>query len=195
VLDPRPDSEAVVDLALEIVKASGMAGLEIAIADIGTGSGILIATLLAELGNARGVATDISAAALAVASRNAEKLGVGNRVKFVATRGLEGCNGPFDLVVSNPPYIKSAELAGLERAVADYDPALALDGGADGLAIYREIARQSVKLQPLARLVVEVGFGQADDVEALFKTAGWRPVGRKKDLGGHIRAVAMEIHP
>jgi release factor glutamine methyltransferase len=133
--------------------------------------------------------------ALAVARRNAERFGVGDRATFLATRGLEGCEGPFDLIVSNPPYVRSDDVAGLEPEVAGYDPHLALDGGPDGLSVYREIAAQCVKLQPSARLIFEVGADQADDVEGLFKRGGWRPLRRKKDLGGHVRAVAMEIHP
>ena len=154
VLDPRPDTEAVVDLALDVVKSRGLSGQALSIADIGTGSGILIVTMLAELPNARGMATDISPAALDVARRNAEMLGVADRVSFVATTGLDGCQGPFDLVISNPPYISTGEIAGLERDVKDFDPPLALDGGADGLSVYREIAREiALELKRSLRLV------------------------------------------
>ncbi|AGK60014.1 N5-glutamine S-adenosyl-L-methionine-dependent methyltransferase [Hyphomicrobium denitrificans 1NES1] len=195
VLDPRPDTETVVDLALEIVRSNGLQSETIHIADIGTGSGILIATLLAELPNARGVATDISAAALAVAQRNADRLGVAGRASFVATHRLDGCAGPFDLVVSNPPYIVTGEISGLEPEVRDYDPQLALDGGVDGLGVYREIA--GIARNPLRpmRLVMEVGATQASDVTDIFSAYGWQPLDQKKDLGGHVRAVAVEIHP
>ena len=169
VLDPRPDTEAVIELALEIVKSAGLEGKALEIADIGTGSGILIATLLAELPNARGVATDISPAALAVAKRNADQLGVGDRTTFVATRGLDGCAGPFDLIVSNPPYIATNDIKGLDPEVRGYDPLLALDGGPDGLSVYREFARDIVKLQRSTRLVVEVGASQAADVQGIFR--------------------------
>ncbi|HET6387725.1 peptide chain release factor N(5)-glutamine methyltransferase [Hyphomicrobium sp.] len=194
VLDPRPDTEAIVDLALEVVKSSGLAGRPIRIADIGTGSGILIATLLAELPEATGVATDVSLAALDVARQNARKLGVADRIEFVATSGLSGCEGPFDLVVSNPPYIPAEDIAGLEREVKDFDPRLALDGGPDGLDVYREIARQTLNLPRPLRVVVEVGSTQADAVEGVFSDAGAQPLARRRDLGGHVRAVAMEIH-
>lgn len=195
VLDPRPDTETVVELALEIVRANGLTSAPLQIADIGTGSGILIATLLLELPNARGVATDVSTAALAVAERNAKRLGLADRTSFVATHGLDGCAGPFDLIVSNPPYIPEGDIPGLEPEVRDYDPQLALDGGADGLDVYREIAKVARNpLRPM-RLVLELGAGQASDVTDIFSAAGWRPLGRQKDLGGHDRAVAMEIHP
>lgn len=194
VLDPRPDTEAVVELALDLLKQRGLLGRELSIADIGTGSGILIVTLLAELPNARGIATDISPAALAVASRNAEAHGLADRVRFVATSSLDGCPGPFDLVVSNPPYISTGEIATLERDVKDYDPLLALDGGQDGLGIYRKIARNSLDLQRPFLTVLEVGATQADAVEGIFSAVGGQPVGRRRDLGGHPRAVALEIH-
>lgn len=194
VLDPRPDTEAVVDLALDVVKSSGLSGQALSIADIGTGSGVLIVTMLAELPNARGVATDISPEALAIARRNAETLGVADRVSFVATTGLDGCRGPFDLVISNPPYISTGEIAGLERDVKDFDPLLALDGGADGFAVYREIARNTLELKRPLRIVLEVGSTQADAVEKIFVALGARPLGRRVDLGGHTRAVALEIH-
>lgn len=194
VLDPRPDTEAVIDLALDVIKSSELSGRALTIADIGTGSGILIATMLAEFPDAKGVATDISPAALEVARRNAERLGVADRVSFVATSGLDGCFGPFDLLISNPPYISKDEIAGLEPEVRDFDPVVALDGGADGLDIYREIARNAVKLQRPLLIVLEVGWTQADAVEAIFVAVGARPLGRRADLGGHTRAVALEIH-
>jgi release factor glutamine methyltransferase len=180
---------------MELLKARGLLAAPLSIADIGTGSGILIVTLLAELPQAMGVATDLSAAALAIARRNAEIHGVADRVRFVATSSLEGCDGPFDIVVSNPPYISTGEIGGLERAVRDYDPVLALDGGADGLGVYRKIARDSARLIRPLLVVLEVGAGQAGDVEQLFAEAGARPAGRRKDLGGHTRAVALETHP
>lgn len=195
VLDPRPDTETVVELALEVVKSAGLAEKALRIADIGTGSGVLIATLLAELPLASGVATDVSPAALAVARRNAERLGIVSRASFVATRGLDGCDEAFDLIVSNPPYIPSGEISGLEPEVRAYDPMLALDGGLDGLDVYRAIAKESANSGISTRLVVEVGAGQSIDIEEIFRASGWRFLATKVDLGGHVRAVAWEIHP
>jgi release factor glutamine methyltransferase len=194
VLDPRPETETVVDLALDIVRSEGLADRALSIADIGTGSGILIVTLLAELPNARGIATDISEAALAVARQNAERLGVADRVSFIATRSLEGCTAPLDLIVSNPPYIKTADIAGLEPEVRKYDPRTALDGGPDGLQVYREIANHIARLQHSSRLIVEVGADQATDVTRIFSSFGGSFLEWRKDLGGHVRAVALEIH-
>lgn len=194
VLDPRPDTEAVIELALDVITAAGLKGREISIADVGTGSGVLILTLLAELSRARGVATDVSPAALDVARRNADRLGIADRVRFVATTGLDGCSGPFNLVVSNPPYISTDEIAGLAPDVRNFDPLLALDGGEDGLHVYRQIAGNIVELQRPLLVVLEVGSTQADAVEAIFSRIGARPIGRRRDLGGHDRAVALEIH-
>jgi release factor glutamine methyltransferase len=194
VLDPRPDTEVVVELALDLIKGRGLAEAPLSIADIGTGSGILIVTLLTELANARGLATDISPAALAVARRNAEALGVADRIQFVATTGLDGCSGSFDLVISNPPYISTEEIAGLEPDVKDFDPVLALDGGDDGLRVYRDIARNIMELQASCLMVLEIGATQAEAVEDIFSKSGAQPIGRRQDLGGHTRAVALEIH-
>lgn len=194
VLDPRPDTEVVVELALDLIKCRGLSEARLSIADIGTGSGILIVTLLAELPNAQGLATDISPAALAVARRNAEALGVADRMRFVATTGLDGCPGPFDLVISNPPYISTEEIASLEPDVKNFDPMLALDGGDDGLSVYRDIARNIVELQASSLVVLEVGATQAEAVEGIFSKSGAQPIGRRQDLGGHMRAVALEIH-
>lgn len=195
VLDPRPDTETIVEHALEIVARVGLADAPLRIADIGTGSGILIATLLAELPSASGVATDISEEALAVAKENAERLGVAGRATFIATRGLDGCSEAFDLIVSNPPYIETDEIAGLDPEVRGFDPHLALDGGSDGLSVYREIAKYARIAGRPAYLVLEVGADQAADVERIFTASGWRALGRKKDLGGHDRSVAFEVHP
>jgi release factor glutamine methyltransferase len=122
---------------------------------------------------------------------------VADRASFIATRGLDGCCGPFNLIVSNPPYIPTGEIGRLEREVRDYDPLMALDGGPDGLEVYREIARNVANLgpanhQPL-RIVLEIGAGQAEAVKAIFEASGWRPIAAGKDLGGHVRGVALEI--
>lgn len=195
VLDPRPDSETVIELALDILRAEKLVNRPARIGDIGTGSGILIATLLKELPLARGVATDVSPAALAVARRNAGRLGVEGRVTFIATSGLDGCEGPFDLVVSNPPYIPTVHIPELDPGVRLYDPHIALDGGPDGLEVYRCIARSLAALRHGAkRLVLEVGADQASEVEDVFCRHGWHRAGRRADLGGHIRAVALKIH-
>lgn len=194
VLDPRADTETLVDLALEIVDAKGWREAPIRLADIGTGSGILILTLLAELPSATGLATDVSGPALKVARENSRGLGIGDdRMTFAQARGLGGAAGPYHLIVSNPPYIPAGEIAGLDRGVRDFDPAIALDGGPDGLAIYREIANEIMLLTESTCVAVEVGARQAYDVTRIFEKNGARLIGQRTDLGGHTRAVAFEI--
>lgn len=198
VLDPRPETEAIVELVLEIIDRDAGRDAELRIADIGTGSGAILLTLLLELASARGVGTDISPAALNVAKANAQALGVSDRCQFLHTRGLSGVAGAFDIVVSNPPYIASADIAGLEADVAGYDPIQALDGGADGLQVYREIANEIISLNRARWIVLELGSGQLDMVTAIFTNAaaahGTLERITRDDLGGHTRAVAFRHH-
>src|SRR5690606_29445409 len=141
----------------------------IRILDIGTGSGALLVTLLAELPRATGVGTDISAAALAVAEENARRLGVAERATFLERRTLDGIAGTFHLLVSNPPSIPTGDIATLDPDVRDFDPKGALDGGADGLDLYRALAAGLLDRVPSGWAVVEVGAGQAADVAAIFR--------------------------
>ena len=192
VLDPRADTETLVDLVLDTVRAEGRQNHALRIADIGTGSGAIIITLLAELPNATGIATDVSTAALAVTKANAEALGVIDRLTLVKTRGLQAVNDPIDLVVSNPPYIATAAIAGLDVDVRDFDPHLALDGGFDGLNVYREIANDISNMKRDAWLFLEIGANQEALINAVFSEHGFAFRHCRVDLGGHIRAVAFE---
>lgn len=197
VLDPRADTETVIEAALQVIEERGLRGRKITIADIGTGSGAILVTLLSELPLAIGIATDISRAALAVARRNGERHGVAERFELIHTRGLEGVDVPVDIVVSNPPYVASGDICRLAVDVRGYDPLVALDGGPDGLEIYREIARDIKAVAPPAAVILEVGDGQSADVERIFTMAGTSgPTIRTrhfKDLGGHVRCVTMEM--
>lgn len=196
-LDPRPDSETLIEAALELVRAEGWSERPIRILDIGTGSGCLLLTLVAELPLATGLGTDIAPDALATAAANARDLGLDGRVGFARARSLDGIAGTFDLVVSNPPYIPTGDIAGLDRDVRLYDPIAALDGGPDGLAVYREIAGRLPAVCPRGWAVLEVGAGQADDVQALLASAEWpnAPTPRSwMDLNGHTRVVAVGTH-
>ena len=198
VLDPRPDTETLVNAVLEISKLKNWHERPIRIVDVGTGSGAILVTLLAELPLASGVGTDISAGALDVARHNAERHGVATRAVFVQTSALKGVIGPVDLVVSNPPYIASRVIGGLARDVRDFDPLLALDGGADGFKIYREIAKDISNITGNIVIVLEVGAGQHADVSVIFEEQCRAvPIGSSElltDLGGHLRCVALEIH-
>ena len=197
-LDPRPDTEVLVDLALSIAEEERWHDRSIELLDIGTGTGCILLTLLAEMGLAQGLGTDLSAAALQVATHNAGLLGMTGRVRWQKTRSLGGVSGHFDLVVSNPPYIPSGSIAELDPEVRQFDPLLALDGGGDGLDIYREIIGVSAKPQFGAGVwfIVEVGAGQAQDVLALVERhCGTRVADSHRtalDLGGHTRCVAWK---
>jgi release factor glutamine methyltransferase len=191
-LVPRPETETVVELALEMLRAAPHPDRRLRIADIGTGSGAILLALLSELPDADGFGTDISVAALRTASANAARLGLAPRAVFVACDHAAALSGPFDLIVSNPPYIRSAEIASLATEVRDHDPHRALDGGTDGLDAYRALVPQAARL--LAHggaLVVEAGHGQSGDIQGLMTAAGLTPdKPPKADLAGIRRAVA-----
>jgi release factor glutamine methyltransferase len=191
-LVPRPDTETVVELALQMRRAAIEPKRGWRIADIGTGSGAILLALLSEWPDAIGVGTDLSASALQTARSNAVHLGLVARAAFVACDLAAALAGPFDLVVSNPPYVRSADIAGLAIEVRAHDPPRALDGGADGLDAYRALIPQATRLlAPGGALVVEVGHGQSDYVEQLMKAAGLkRENPPKADLAGIPRAVA-----
>jgi len=196
VLVPRPDTETVVEAALDFVVRGGLRTERLRILDIGTGSGALLLALLSELPNARGTATDISAAALSVARGTAERHGLGDRCSFIACNIAAGLRGPFDLIVSNPPYVARGEIATLTPEVRNYDPAVALDGGSDGLDGYRTIAADAGRLlAPGGRLIVELGAGQEGAVRALFTKAGLTVGEARNDLAGIARALGAMIAP
>ncbi len=194
-LVPRPDTETVVDAALAVLGERDAPAPRIL--DIGTGSGAILLALLSELPGAGGVATDISLGALRTARRNAERLGLAGRARFVACDYASALRGPFDLIVSNPPYIPVTEIAELDREVREHDPRRALDGGADGLDAYRKIIPESAGLlQPDGALVVEIGQGQETDVSALMQAAGLTVSDPfRADLSGIFRAVTGRLAP
>ena len=188
VLDPRADTEAMIELALELIDDRFVYVL-----DIGTGSGAILITLLAERSQLVGVAIDLSEDALHVARQNALANGVSGRMKFHQGSWFEGLKQKFDLIVSNPPYIPHNDIADLEIEVREHDPHLALDGGYDGLFAYRALASGAAAHLNLQGLViVEIGAGQEADVKTIFTEHGFKLSGQKSDLGGHLRALAFE---
>jgi release factor glutamine methyltransferase len=194
VLVPRPDTETLIEAALDYVVRGGLRLEPLRILDIGTGTGALMLALLQELPNARGVATDVSVAALHVARGNAERLKLASRCSFVACNLADGVQGRFDLIVSNPPYIARGAIASLDPEVRDFDPRLALDGGADGLDAYRAIAASVPPLlAPGGRLIMELGVGQAPPVTALFEATKFIVLSIRNDLGGIARALIAKI--
>ena len=196
VLVPRPETETVVECALDFIAQAGSRMEPLRLLDIGIGSGALLLAMLSELPNAIGVGSDISAAALAVARDNAGRLGFGPRTTFIASDGGNVLTGPFDIILSNPPYIARGEIPSLPPEVRDFDPGLALDGGADGLDGYRMIAADARRLlAPGGRLIVELGAGQEAAVAALFTEAELRVAPARKDRAGIPRALGAGIAP
>jgi len=196
VLVPRPETETVVEAALDFVGRGGLRMETLRVLDIGTGSGALLLALLSELPHALGTGTDISAAALAIARANAERHGLASRCTFVNCDIAEGVSGPFDLIVCNPPYVAHGDIAALASEVRDYDPAVALDGGADGLDGYRAVAAEARRLLAAGgRLILELGAGQEQAVCALFTKAGLTPGAIRRDLAGIPRALDVKVTP
>jgi release factor glutamine methyltransferase len=188
VLDPRPDSETLVEAALAAIGPGNSRALRIL--DLGSGSGALIGALLDTLPAATGVAVDLSPHACAATHANLMKLGLMRRAEVRHGDWAAALPGPYDLVVSNPPYIASADIDGLDPEVRDHDPRLALDGGADGLDAYRAIACLLPELlAPGGIVVLEIGLGQAASVAALLEGAGMTVEAPRRDLGGLERVL------
>ncbi len=186
-LIPRPDTESVVDAALEVVDRGG--GFS-RVLDVGTGSGVIAVSIAQERPSCEVHATDQSEGALRIARRNAAR--AGTKVQFHRAdlaRGLDVLEGCVDLLVSNPPYVRSADIPKLTPEVRDWDPRAALDGGPDGLGFYRRIfAEAGPLLADGADVVLEVGDGQAEDVLELGRRAGYAPLGTRVDLTGTPRS-------
>jgi len=191
VLTPRPDSETLIDAALDHLPGRAA---PLRILDLGTGSGCLVLTLLAECPHAQGIGLDVSAAALKIAQANGESLGLAGRVEWRMRdwrrAGWTADLGRFDLILANPPYIASPELGGLEPEVSRFEPEVALNGGPDGLDAYRALVPMLPGLLQAGGLVgVEVGQGQADAVSALLAQTGLRVLAARHDLAGIARCV------
>lgn len=193
VLTPRPDTEVIVDLALKAFPEA----MAFNLLDIGTGSGAILLAILAERPAAKGLGTDISEEALAVAKDNAANLDLDNRAVFLRTSWADGLGDQgFDLVVSNPPYIRSAEIETLDPEVRDHEPRLALDGGPDGLEAYRVLAPEVLRLlKPGGLFAIETGWDQGPQVKALFEAAGGHQVQIVKDLSDRERVVTGLKNP
>jgi len=183
VLDPRPDSETLIEAVLELFTDKNAA---LRILDLGTGSGCLIVSLLQEYPKATGVAVDISEAALQIAKQNAKDL----PIEFVCADmcALPTDLGKFDIVVSNPPYIVRSEIEHLDVTVKNYDPLLALDGGPDGLDFYRQLSHLALT----DTLFVEIGQGQEHAVIDIMLHSGWTHQKSWKDLGGIVRVLLFQ---
>ena len=192
VLIPRPETELLVELALELIQGTPATRL----CDVGTGSGCIVISLLHERTDAHAVAIDISAAAIEMARRNALRHEVENRLTFVQANcfsSLSPAEFSFDLIVSNPPYVAEDELAGLQREVRDHEPREALAGGPDGLDVVRRLLNESADfLKPGGHLLIEIGFNQAAAVQSLVEQQDWLAKGIRPDLQGIPRVVVLQ---
>jgi release factor glutamine methyltransferase len=192
-LDPRADSETLIEAALAHVDREGLRHAPLKLLDLGTGTGCLLITMLAELPRAEGIGVDRSPDALALAAANAKRLGVAFRARFLASDWLDAVTGRFDLVLGNPPYLAEAEFGTLAGEVALYDPPLALCGGKDGLDAYRRIAAGvGSVLAEQGRLLLEIGPTQATAVAEILLEAGLNPGAVARDLAGRPRLVMSE---
>ena len=190
VLIPRPETELIVEEAITIASRA----LTRRIIDVGTGSGCLAVALAIEFAAARVVATDISSAALAVATRNAERHNVIGRISFIETDLLDTVEGPAHLIVSNPPYVPDADAATIQPEVARYEPATALYAGEDGLAVIRRLLAGAPRmLADLGWLIIEFGFGQEPAIRAAAAEAGWQMARMRVDLQGIPRVAVLRL--
>ena len=182
VLDPRPETETLVDLALSAPFDT--------VLDLGTGSGCILVTLLAERPEARGVGADLSETACLQASANAVLHGVADRAHVIQSDWFKNVEGRFDLIVANPPYLAAGEMDDVAPELRDHEPRMALTDGLDGLSAYREIAAHAQSyLTAQGRVMVEIGWQQGDAVCEIFSRAGWAGVDLAQDLDGRSRVV------
>jgi release factor glutamine methyltransferase len=186
-LDPRPDSETLVSAVLARIPDRNAA---LALLDLGTGTGCLLLALLSELPNAKGLGIDVSADARDIATTNARALGLDGQAAFQLGDWARDISAQFDVIISNPPYIESLAIGGLEPEVARHDPRAALDGGADGLAAYRALIPQAAeRLKPGGLLALEIGEGQGDAVRVLAADVGLTDPRSASDLAGIERCL------
>lgn len=192
-LEPRPDTEALVDLVSpyveKLIEHHGSATL----LDMGTGTGAIVISLLHQFEKLNGIGLDVADGALTIARINAAANGVSQRFAALKSDWFSNVSGRFHLIVSNPPYIPSRDIDALSREVREHDPMAALDGGDDGLDFYRSLANEARKyLYEGGVVAVEIGAGQFNDVGAIFESADFRLTNTASDLGGHRRAIVFK---
>jgi len=193
-LEPRPDTETLIEAVLPVIRETVAAKGRCSIADLGIGTGAIGLALVAECPNASCLGIDISEEAVETALKNAQALGLEERYTAIQGDWFSGIERRFDLIVSNPPYIPTKDLASLSREVIDHDPMLALDGGADGLDAYRIIAAQAeARLEEEGHLALEIGIGQSQSVTALFAARGFDRLDVFADLGGVDRVLLFKL--
>ncbi len=188
VLDPRPDSETIIETAIKFSFKENFEN----VLDLGTGSGCLITSIIAEFPLSFGVGVDISFNAIKVASRNSKNLNLDNRIQFIVSDWFNSIKGKFDLIVCNPPYIESSKISLLPNEVKLYDPHGAIDGGIDGLNSYRTIASEiSQFINPNGKIIFEIGFSQEHQVINIMKQYGFINLLKVKDLSNIVRCLVF----
>ncbi len=193
-LEPRPDTETLVEAVLPFAKATAAREGACRILDLGTGTGAVALALLSAVPEAIATGVDVSEGALATASRNAERLGFASRFKALRSDWFAKVSGRYHVIAANPPYIPSEDIENLQDEVRDFDPRLALDGGVDGLGPYRIIAAEAAGfLEAEGRVAVEFGHTQRNEVTEIFSAAGYRLAGAFCDLGGNDRVLVFEL--
>lgn len=191
-LDPRPDSETIIDAALNLISKSQ--DRAISVLDIGTGSGCLLLALLSEWESSWGVGVDISPGAVQTAQKNADALGFKDRARFCVSNWVDPLDGQFDLIISNPPYIRTDDVPDLSPEVRTFDPLRALIGGVDGLDSYRRILPDCRRmLKPDGIVIVEFGKGQHKAVESIMRSEGLLRIEGYEDLSGTIRCLSAQV--
>lgn len=192
-LEPRPDTETLVDAVLPFVKATAEGQGECRILDLGTGTGAIALALLSAVPGATATGVDISNDALTTATRNARDLGLAGRFKALQSDWFEKVSGRYHVIAANPPYISTRDIENLQDGVRDFDPRQALDGGVDGLSPYRIIAAEAAGfLDARGKIAVEIGHTQRNEVTDIFRAAGYGPAGVFRDLGGNDRVLVFE---
>ncbi|RWN43285.1 MAG: peptide chain release factor N(5)-glutamine methyltransferase [Mesorhizobium sp.] len=192
-LEPRPDTETLVEAILPFVKAVAAREGGCRILDLGTGTGAIALALLSAVPTASATGVDLSAGALATAASNAGKLGLADRFTALQSDWFEKVSGRYHVITANPPYISSEDIGNLQDEVRNFDPRLALDGGADGLNPYRTIAAEAARfLETEGRIAVEIGHTQRNEVCEIFAAAAYMPGGVFRDLGGNDRVIVFE---
>ncbi|MBB3915624.1 peptide chain release factor N(5)-glutamine methyltransferase [Rhizobium fabae] len=193
-LEPRPDTEILVDTVLVYLKDLAKAEGHLHILDVGTGTGAICLALLSECPEASGIGSDISSDALRTAKSNAERNGLQDRFQAVQSKWFGNIQGSFHAIVSNPPYIASNVIHDLAPEVTKFDPVAALDGGPDGLDAYRAIAKDAASfMRPNGVVGLEIGYDQRDDVTAIFEAKGFRCLKSVKDYGQNDRVLVFAL--
>ncbi|MBZ9678383.1 peptide chain release factor N(5)-glutamine methyltransferase [Mesorhizobium sp. ES1-1] len=193
-LEPRPDTETLVDALLPFVRAVAAREGGCRILDLGTGTGAIALALLNAVPAATAIGVDISTDALETARRNADQLGLSGRFATLRSDWFEKVSGRYHVIVANPPYIRSQDIRNLQDEVRDFDPLRALDGGEDGLDPYRIIAAEAARfLGSESTIAVEIGHTQRDEVGEIFRAAGYEPAGAFRDLGGNDRVLVFQL--